>query len=77
MQDSFGGEGYEYLFALSPSGRRPDRGSLPFKRGGDGDGIVLGLLRHEDGGLLRLGRQRVLLCVVELLSYALFAVLAV
>ena len=49
MHDSFGGEGDEYLFALSPGGRRPDGGSLPFKRGGNVDGIVLGLLRHEDG----------------------------
>ncbi len=50
MHDYFGGEGYEYLFALSHGGGRQDRGSLPFKRGGDGDGILLGLLRHEVGG---------------------------
>ena len=49
LQDSFGGEGDEDLFALSPGDRRPDGGSLPFKRGGNVDGIVLGLLRHEDG----------------------------
>ena len=41
-------------------------GSLPFKRGGDGEGLLLGLLRHEvGGGLLRLGRRRELLCVLD------------
>ncbi len=41
---------------MSPGGGRPHGGSFPFKRDVDGDGIVLGLLRHEDGGrLLRLG----------------------
>jgi hypothetical protein len=44
---------------LSPGGRRPHGGSFPFKRDVDGDGIVLGLLGHEDDidekGLLRLG----------------------
>jgi hypothetical protein len=33
---------------LSPGGRRPHGGSFPFKRDVDGDGIVLGLLGHED-----------------------------
>ena len=51
LQDSFGGEGDEDLFALSPGGRRPDGGSLPLKRGGDVDVIAQGLLRHEVGGV--------------------------
>ncbi len=41
---------------MSPGGGRPHGGSFPFKRDVDGDGIVLGLLRHEDGcRSLRLG----------------------
>ncbi len=66
LYKSVGGEGFEDILALSPGGRRPHGGSFPFKRDVDGDGIVLGLLRHEDGGegscVLR--RQRVILCVV-------------
>jgi len=35
------------LFAPSPGGGGPHWGPFLFWRGGDGDGIVLGLLRHE------------------------------
>ena len=51
LQDPFGSEGDEDFLALSPGGRRPHRGSFPFKRDVDGDGIVLGMLGHEDGGV--------------------------
>ncbi len=40
----------EDLFALSPGGRRPHGSSFSFERDVGGDGIVLGLLRHEGGG---------------------------
>ena len=49
LEYPFGGEGGEDLFALSLGGKRPHGGSLPFERGGDDDGILLGLLRHEVG----------------------------
>ena len=65
MQDPFGSEGDEDFLALSPGGRRPHGGSFPFKRDVDGDGIVLGLLGHEDGGGgCVLGLQGLFLCVV-------------
>ena len=50
LYKSVGGEGFKDLLALSPGGRRPHGGSFPFKRDVDGDGIVLGLLRHVDEG---------------------------
>ncbi len=50
LSKSFGGdEGDDDLLTPSLGGRWADGGSFPFKRGGDGGGIVLGLLRHEDG----------------------------
>ena len=52
MEGPFGGEGDENLLALSPSGRRPRRGSVSFERGCDGVDIVLGLLGHEGGGVV-------------------------
>ena len=50
LKDPFGSEGDEDFLALSLGGRRPHGCSFPFKRDVDGDGIVLGLLGHEDGG---------------------------
>ncbi len=50
LYKSVGGEGFEDLLALSPGGRRPHGGSFPFIRDVGGDGIVLGLLRHEGEG---------------------------
>ena len=37
MHDPFGGESGEDLLTMSHGGRRPDEGSLPLKRGGDGN----------------------------------------
>ncbi len=61
LHDSFCGEGDEDLPLTSLGGRRPYIFSFPFKRGGDGDRIVLGLLRHAkivDVGVIDGGRQR-------------------
>jgi hypothetical protein len=61
MDEAFTCEGGNGFLALSSSGRRLDRGSFSFKRGGDGDGNVLGLLRHircYDAGIIDGERQR-------------------
>jgi len=47
LEDPFVSEGGDDLLTLSPSDNRPHGGSLPFERGSDGVGIVLGLLGHE------------------------------
>jgi hypothetical protein len=40
------------LLTLSTGGKRPYGGSLSVTRGGDVNGIVLGLLRHEVGDVV-------------------------
>ncbi len=54
LKNPFGNEGDDDFLALNPGGRWPHGCSFPFMRDVDGDGIVLGLLGHEDG-MLRLG----------------------
>ena len=60
LEYPIGGEGGEDLFALSPGGRRPHGGSLPFERCCCCADIFLGLLGHEDEVVvgLRLGLEK-------------------
>ncbi len=67
LEDPFGGEGGEDFFALSPGGGRPNKCSL-LSVAVTVMAFSWGCLDMKmGGGLLRLGRQRVLLCVVDVL----------
>ncbi len=74
MNKYFGGEGGDDLLTLTPGGGRLDGSSFPFKLDGDGGGIVLGLLRHEEGQIVEENENeratswvpKVLFCVLGL-----------
>ncbi len=52
LNKSFASEGEEGFFAQSPDGGWSHGGPFPFKRGGDSDGIVDGLLGYEEVGVV-------------------------